>query len=69
MQAQTINKRKQLPPPKKAQETQGYISNLEALKNKDIIDVGAYIGDSALILLEYTNKKVYAFEVISYITN
>lgn len=52
------------PPPEKAQETQGYISNLEALKNKDIIDVGAYIGDSALILLEYTNKKVYAFEAI-----
>lgn len=65
MQAQTINKRKQLPPPpEKAQETKGYISNLEALKNKDIIDVGAYIGDSALILLEYTNKKVYAFEAI-----
>lgn len=58
MQAQTINKRKQLPPPKKkAQETKGYISNLEALKNKDIIDVGAYIGDSALILLEYTIKR------------
>ena len=26
--------------------------------------MGAYIGDSALILLEYTNKKVYAFEAI-----
>lgn len=30
--------------------------------NKDIIDVGAYIGDSALILSNYTTKKVYAFE-------
>jgi FkbM family methyltransferase len=31
-------------------------------RTKDIIDVGAYIGDSALILSKYTTKKVYAFE-------
>jgi len=28
----------------------------------DIIDVGAYVGDSSLILSKYTEKKVYAFE-------
>ena len=42
----------------------GAISNLKALENKDIIDAGAYIGDSALILQEYTRKKVYAFEAV-----
>lgn len=31
-------------------------------KDKNIIDVGAFIGDSALIFGKYTNKKVYAFE-------
>lgn len=30
--------------------------------NKDIIDAGAYIGDSALLLQEYTSKNIYAFE-------
>ncbi len=30
--------------------------------NKDIIDAGAYIGDSSLLLQEYTTKNVYAFE-------
>ena len=39
------------------------LSNHEKLKNKDIIDVGAYVGDSALILSQYTNKKVYSFEI------
>jgi FkbM family methyltransferase len=33
-----------------------------SLKNKSIIDAGAYIGDSAIVLSEYTDKKVYAFE-------
>ena len=42
----------------------GAICNLKALENKDIIDAGAYIGDSALILQEYTRKKVYAFEAV-----
>ena len=42
----------------------GAISYLKALENKDIIDAGAYIGDSALILQEYTRKKVYAFEAV-----
>jgi FkbM family methyltransferase len=30
--------------------------------NRDIIDVGAYVGDSSLILTQYTKKIVYAFE-------
>lgn len=38
------------------------LSNINSLKNKDILDIGAFIGDSALILSEYTDKKVYAFE-------
>lgn len=36
--------------------------NKEVFKNRDIIDAGACIGDSALVLSEYTNKNVYAFE-------
>ena len=39
-----------------------YIKNLENIKNKNIIDAGGFIGDSALILSEYTNKFVYSFE-------
>ena len=34
----------------------------EKLRNKDIIDAGAYIGDSALFLAEMTDRRVYAFE-------
>lgn len=37
-------------------------STLERIKEKCIIDVGAFIGDSALILQEYTENYVYAFE-------
>lgn len=33
-----------------------------ALKNKDFIDAGAFIGDSALVLSEYTDKRIYSFE-------
>lgn len=32
--------------------------------HKDIVDVGAYIGDSALILSELTSENVYAFDPI-----
>ena len=39
------------------------IENLESVKNKNIIDVGGFIGDSALILSPLTNKKVYSFEI------
>ena len=32
------------------------------LRGKDVIDGGAYIGDSALVFNDYLPKKVYAFE-------
>lgn len=35
---------------------------LSSVKGKDIIDVGAYIGDSAFILDQLKPKKIYAFE-------
>lgn len=34
----------------------------EFIKNKDLIDAGAYIGDTSLPLSKFTNKKVWAFE-------
>ncbi len=40
----------------------GSVEHPERFKEKDIIDAGAFIGDSALIFAEMTNKKVYAFE-------
>lgn len=40
------------------------IKNINQLKNKDIIDAGGFIGDSALILSELTDKKVYSFEAL-----
>ena len=36
--------------------------NKDIFNNRDIIDAGACIGDSALVLSDYTSKKVYAFE-------
>ena len=36
--------------------------NNDYLKNKNIMDVGAFIGDTAIIFSEYTTKKVYSFE-------
>ena len=39
-----------------------YIQNKEFLKDKAIIDAGGFIGDTALILSDYTNDKVYSFE-------
>ena len=36
--------------------------NLDFIKDKDIIDVGAYVGDSAIVLSKYTDKKVISFE-------
>lgn len=38
------------------------IKNIEVLKNRDIIDAGGFIGDSALIFSPLTNRKVYSFE-------
>ena len=33
------------------------------VKNKDFIDGGAYIGDSALVFMDYYPQKVYSFEI------
>ncbi|SUW08709.1 SAM-dependent methyltransferase [Brachyspira pilosicoli] len=38
------------------------IKDINVIKNKSIIDAGAFIGDTALILSEYTDDKVYSFE-------
>ncbi|MBQ3564964.1 MAG: FkbM family methyltransferase [Alphaproteobacteria bacterium] len=32
------------------------------IKNKDILDCGAYIGDSVLIFKDYTNKTIFCYE-------
>lgn len=38
------------------------LNNIEKLRDKNILDVGGFIGDSALVLSEYTDKKVLSFE-------
>ena len=35
---------------------------LDYIKDKDIIDAGAFIGDSALVLANYTSRKIYSYE-------
>ena len=40
------------------------IKNKSKLKNKAIIDARAYLGESSVVLSEYTNNKVYAFEPV-----
>ncbi len=40
------------------------IENLDALKDKDILDVGGFIGDSILILKPLTEKRVFSFEAL-----
>jgi FkbM family methyltransferase len=32
------------------------------IRSKSIIDAGGYIGDSAIVFAQYTDKKVYSFE-------
>jgi FkbM family methyltransferase len=39
-----------------------FLNNLDYIKNKNILDIGAFIGDSALLFSQYTDKKVYSFE-------
>ena len=34
----------------------------EFIKNKDLIDAGAYTGDTSIPIAKFTSKKVYAFE-------
>lgn len=46
-----------------------YIFNQDKLRNKDFIDAGAFIGDSALILNKLAPGKIYAFEPVSVIFN
>ena len=41
------------------------LKNPSYFQNKAIINAGAWIGDTALVLSEYTNNKVYAFEPVS----
>lgn len=41
------------------------LNDIYKLKNKDFIDVGGFIGDSALIFTEYTSGKIYSFEAVS----
>lgn len=38
------------------------LQTLDKVKNRNIVDVGGYIGDSALVLSKYTDKNVYTFE-------
>ena len=40
-------------------------TNLASIKDKSIIDAGGFIGDSAIILADYTNKNVYSFEPLT----
>jgi FkbM family methyltransferase len=39
-----------------------FVKNLDLIRKNNIFDIGGYIGDSALILSQYTDKKVYSFE-------
>ena len=39
-----------------------YVKNINQVKNKNIIDAGAYIGDSAILFSDYTDKNIYSFE-------
>jgi FkbM family methyltransferase len=40
------------------------VEGLDSVQDKDIIDVGGFIGDSVLIFAPLTNKNVYSFESI-----
>ena len=39
-----------------------YVKNLSQVRNKNIIDAGGFIGDSAIVFSDYTDKNVYSFE-------
>jgi FkbM family methyltransferase len=43
------------------------LNRLDKLKSKNIIDVGGFIGDSALIFSPYTNKNVHVFEPVTHL--
>lgn len=40
------------------------VKNLQYICNKDIVDVGGFIGDSVLVLKPYTTQKIYTFEAV-----
>ena len=42
-----------------------YLKHPENIKGKDFLDVGAFIGDSALILNKLNPEKIYAFEPVA----
>ena len=39
-----------------------HINNINQVKNNNIIDAGGYIGDSAIVFSDYTDKNIYSFE-------
>lgn len=38
------------------------LRNPEKIRSKDILDIGAFIGDSTVVLAQFTEKNIYAFE-------
>lgn len=38
------------------------LKNIDKIQDLDIVDIGGWIGDTALIFSEFTNKKVYVYE-------
>ena len=42
------------------------LQTLAKIKNIDVIDVGGFIGDSALIFQDFTDKNIYSFEATSH---
>lgn len=41
------------------------LKDIGKLRHKDFIDVGGFIGDSALVFTEYTDGKIYSFEAVN----
>ena len=38
------------------------LTTLDSVRNKDIIDAGGYVGDTALLFSSYTDKSIHVFE-------
>lgn len=38
------------------------LTTLDSIRNKDIIDAGGYVGDTALLFSSYTDKNIHVFE-------
>ena len=41
------------------------LTTLDSVRNKDIIDAGGYVGDTALLFSSYTDKSIHVFEASS----